>query len=408
MTSEVRPSWEEVDLGALCKFRAGSSFKRERQGKVSGTYPFIKVRDLSIHGSSRWIRDSSNWVDDDDVAALRAKPFPVGAVVFAKIGEALKANRFRLLGQDTLIDNNMMGAIPDPAAIDPKFFFYLLGELRLPDLATGSALPYLRQSDLVKVRTSIPPPDEQQRIAWVLGSLDDKIENNWQVATTLEEIATTLFKARFVDFVDHEDLVDSEVDKVPRNWSLVPVGDLARYVNGKAFTKFGNGQGRMVIRIAELRSGPGGSTVYTDHEAESDFMASPGDILFAWSGSLDVYRWYRPEALINQHIFKVIPEGYPAWFVFHALKQLMPHFQAIAADKATTMGHIKRGDLRTYSVAVPPASEMKAHDAVFAPLFGRALAARVESETLAQLRDRLLPKLISGSVRVDQGARVTT
>ncbi len=93
----------------------------------------------------------------------------------------------------------------------------------------------------------------------------------------------------------------------------------------------------MVIRIAELNSGTGGSTVYNDVPADSDNVAYPGDLSFSWSGSLNVYHWHGDEALINQHIFKVVCADYPQWFVHFHLREAMPFFQGIAADKATTM-----------------------------------------------------------------------
>jgi type I restriction enzyme, S subunit len=260
--------------------------------------------------------------------------------------------------------------------------------------------PYVSLTEQKGLSLDLPPLDQQRAIGGIFHALDGKIENNRRLTKTLEEIASALFKARFIDFLGCDDLVESGIGPIPQGWSSTLIGDLARYVNGKAFTKFGNGQGRMVIRIAELRSGPGKSTIYSDHETEPDFMAAPRNILFAWSGSLDVYRWHRPEALINQHIFKVIPKGFPDWFVFHALKYVMPHFQAIAADKATTMGHIKRADLHAFSVATPPAPALREHDAVFAPLFERAFAASREAETLAQVRDQLLPRLISGQILI--------
>jgi type I restriction enzyme S subunit len=292
---------------------------------------------------------------------------------------------------------------PYTKKLDGRFLQYALvaNKPRLLALAgAGATREALTKAMLSKFEIEVPATEEQRRISAVLGSLDDKIESNRRIAKTLGEIAATLFKARFVDFVDRDDLVESEMGPIPSGWKAVTVGDLAKYVNGKAFTKFGNDQGRMVVRIAELRSGPGNSTVYTDHKAEPDFVAQPGDLLFAWSGSLDIYRWYREEALINQHIFKVVPEGHPAWFVFHALKHVMPHFQAIAADKATTMGHIKRSHLAEYRVAVPLPESLARHDAEFAPLFAQALQAQVEVETLTRIRDELLPRLISGQIRV--------
>ncbi len=307
-------------------------------------------------------------------------------------------------------ESHLIRARIDPQKADPHWLFYFfespLGRNRMQSIVHQVAAAGIRGSDLI--RLAIPRVDlaEQRRVAWVLKTLDDKIETNRRAAKTLDEIASVLFKARFIEFLGCDDFVGSDIGPVPQGWTVTPVGDLARYINGKAFTRFANGRGRIVIRIAELRSGPGASTVYTDHETEPEFMANPGDILFAWSGSLDVYRWYRPAALINQHIFKVIPEGYPNWFVFQALKHAMSHFQAIAADKATTMGHIKRGDLDSFSVAVPPACDFSDHEVVFIPLFEQALAVRIESERLAQIRDHLLPRLIGGLIRVPPGEKL--
>jgi type I restriction enzyme S subunit len=117
-----------------------------------------------------------------------------------------------------------------------------------------------------------------------------------------------------------------------------------------------------------------------------------------------VYRWYRDEALINQHIFKVIADGVPQWMVYFSLKTVMRQLQGIAADKATTMGHIKRSDLARFSIAVPPAEELQRFDSFFAPTFDYSLTAVVETETLTTIRDALLPKLISGNIRVPDTA----
>jgi type I restriction enzyme S subunit len=247
----------------------------------------------------------------------------------------------------------------------------------------------------------MPPLRTIRAITSILGALDDKIVSNRRLARLLERIAQTEFRARFVDFVGVEDRANSGNGPIPSGWHWRAISSLARYVNGKAFTKFGNGRGRMVIRIADLKSGPGGSTVYTDHEPGSDdFIARPGDLLFAWSGSLDVYRWHREEALINQHIFKVVPANVPEWLVYFALKQVMPHFQGIAADKATTMGHIKRSDLTRFGVPFPPQEQLQEFDDFFAPILDLSLGAIIEAESLAGIRDTLLPRLISGQIRV--------
>ena len=156
----------------------------------------------------------------------------------------------------------------------------------------------------------------------------------------------------------------------------------------------------MVIRIAELNSGPGPSTAYSDTVAAPEHVAKPGDLLFSWSGSLGVYRWVRDEALINQHIFKVVCDSFPQWFVHQHLAEALPFFQGIAADKATTMGHIKREHLLQWDIAIPPGEVLEVVDQLIGPLYDHVFVNERESLILVALRDTLLPELLSGEIRV--------
>ncbi len=113
-----------------------------------------------------------------------------------------------------------------------------------------------------------------------------------------------------------------------------------------------------------------------------------------------VARWYRPEAIVNQHIFKVVPTpGTPTWLVHAGILELLDFFRGIAADKATTMGHIQRHHLDEQILLPSPERAMEL-DHWCGPLWQRALAAEQEDLILASVRDALLPKLLSGEVRV--------
>jgi type I restriction enzyme S subunit len=162
----------------------------------------------------------------------------------------------------------------------------------------------------------------------------------------------------------------------------------------------------MVVRIAEINNGPGSSTVYNDIDVLEKHLARPGDVLFAWSGSLTVARWFRPEAIINQHIFKCVPkEGFPRWLLSQLLHRKIDEFRAIAAGKATTMGHIQRKHLDE-PVLMPTSEAISALDARMSSLWERALLAEQESLTLATLRDTLLPQLMSGRLRVKDAEKI--
>jgi hypothetical protein len=159
-------------------------------------------------------------------------------------------------------------------------------------------------------------------------------------------------------------------------------------------------KGRPILRIKELNAGIRDDTLRTDVTAAEEHLARHHDILFAWSGSLAVYRWSGPESLINQHIFKIIPEGYPPWFVYQWVRRHMPEFRAIARDKATTMGHIQRRHLSEARVTLPDSDTLARMSDLLEPLdrWQGILASEIAS--LAATRDALLPKLISGETRV--------
>jgi type I restriction enzyme S subunit len=297
----------------------------------------------------------------------------------------------------------------DRATLHPEFLRYwakspaFISQLHAMGHGTDMA-PYLSLVDQKRLVVGLPPIEEQRSVASVLGALDDKIDGNRRLAGLLEETAATLFRARFVDFVGVEEFEESEIGRIPRGWRVGALTDLARFVNGKAFTKHANGCERPILRISELNGGVDESTPLSDIEAQDDFIARFDDILFAWSGSLGVYRWPGEESLINQHIFKVIPNGWPAWFALAWIEEHMETFRAIARDKATTMGHIQRRHLDDATLPLPPADVIREGHAVLGPIDCHRAALVSESRTLAFVRDALLPKLVSGQIRVPETA----
>jgi type I restriction enzyme, S subunit len=261
---------------------------------------------------------------------------------------------------------------------------YLYWLLRTPQYraycrghATGSAVVALSRRDFL----AFPVPQLnsfRQQLVALLDALENKMESNRRLAAIVPP------------------LINTRVEAIHDNtWESMPVSSLASFVNGGAYTKGATGTGRMVIRIAELNSGPGLSTVYNDLDVPDEKLARPGDILMSWSGSLGLYRWVRDEAIINQHIFKVITDKYPAWLVHDRLLQVMPIFQSIAKDKATTMGHIQRGHLERTTVEMPPSEVIERLDQAIAPLWNRLLVAEREVLKLTAFRDALLPELLS-------------
>lgn len=279
-----------------------------------------------------------------------------------------------------------------PGVSSSDFAYYVATSQLVRDHAIGSmngssGRQRVQFDALANLEIELPSMREQLEIAAVLSSIDDKIEQNQQL---IAEIS---------------DLLRAYVARGIQDGSIaVPVSKLATFVNGGAYTKDATGTGRMVLRIAELNSGPGASTVHNDIDVPEDRVARPGDILMSWSGTLGVYRWFRDEAIINQHIFKVLPTGYPAWLVFDRLEVAMPIFKGVAQDKATTMGHIKRSHLEETEVPVPNPHIVNELDHSASPLWRRMVAAERECVELSLLRDALRPELLAGRLRTQTGS----
>src|ERR1700730_9649982 len=246
--------WAVAALGEICQFRAGFVFKPGLQGQSSGRYPFVKVSDMNLAANAVRIQDANNWVSAHDVRELRARPFPPGTVVFAKIGEALRQNLLRQVVRETIVDNNMMGALPYASRVDPLFFYYVLSQFDFSEIAQGTALPYLTVTALSGLTIEVPPLPEQRAIAQILGALDDKIELTRRVNETLEATARALFKSWFVDFdpvrvkaAGQEprglapDIVSLfpdtfDQDEMPLGWGLGQLSDIANVVMGASPT----------------------------------------------------------------------------------------------------------------------------------------------------------------------------
>lgn len=275
--------------------------------------------------------------------------------------------------------------------VNPMFLYYLFSTRRMAErielLATQAGVPHINLKTLRELKVSLPDLSQQDAVAEVLSAIDDRIE--WCRDGARRAEAVLLGVCRTNEGQD------------------VPVSDMADYVNGGAFTKHADGEGRLVIRISELSSGVSDNSKYAEIDVPAEQTAYPGDILFSWSATLDVYRWTDDEAIVNQHIFKVVPSSdLPGWLVYAKLGEAMPTFQNIAHDRATTMGHIKRGHLEQVRVTLPTPERIAEIAEAGDALWEQHLRLHREARLLAHTRDALLPKLLAGEIRIEDPSRL--
>jgi type I restriction enzyme S subunit len=167
-----------------------------------------------------------------------------------------------------------------------------------------------------------------------------------------------------------------------------------------------------VVKIAELKDGIGAQTKWSQRQAGPTQMIDTGDLLYSWSGSpdtsLDVFLWTKGPGLLNQHIFKVVaPTTVQKRFVFYLLKYLRPILVETARNKQTTgLGHVTVADMKRLLVCWPTNRVLTSFDEKIAPIFDRAFGNTIEAQTFTALRDTLLPKLISGELRVKDAEQI--
>lgn len=321
-----------------------------------------------------------------------------------------------------------------PEVTDTEYAFYVARSAVVRDYAIGqmtgtSGRQRVPPDSLAHLDVAVPPLAEQRAIAALLGTIDDKIELNRRTNDTVEAVALALFKTWFVDFspvrAKAEDrdtgltehlanlfpgrLVASELGAIPEGWKIMPLDKIAHFQNGLALQKFRPAQGEArlpVVKIAQMRAGEANSGEWASANIKPECVVEDGDVLFSWSGSLLVRIWCGGRVALNQHLFKVTSQRYPKWFFLQSLLTHLATFRRIAQDKATTMGHIKRHHLTDALCVVPPDNVIAEASDTFACFLERQVRNELASRTLVALRDALLPRLISGEIRVKDAERI--
>lgn len=280
---------------------------------------------------------------------------------------------------------------------DARFIYYYMTtpefQSELDGRATGTTVIGLRQPELMKCVIRCPEIQEQKVIAAILSSIDAKIIANEKVNDNLYAQAKAIFDNHFIN-----------IDAIPAGWRKGNLLDIANYLNGLAMQKFrpqGNEIGLPVLKIKELRQGScDDSSELCSLRIKPEYIIHDGDVIFSWSGSLLVDIWCGGTCGLNQHLFKVTSDIYDKWFYYLWTAHHLARFIAIAADKATTMGHIKREELAKAEVLIPCEEDYTSLTSIMQPIFELIISNRIEGRKLAVLRDELLPKLMSGEIDV--------
>lgn len=334
------------------------------------------------------------------------------------------------------IAQDMVAIRADPSKVYPPYLFAALRsdemQSAIVNMHVGTLIPHFKKGDFDKLDVPLPDEATQRFIGDMYLALTEKIELNRRMNETLEGMAQAIFRDWFVDFGPVRRKAAGEADPVaimggltpdaaraaelaaifpaafandglPVGWRERPLDTIADFLNGLALQKFPAKAGEPdlpVIKIAELRNGLSERTNRAARTLPAKYIIEDGDFIFSWSGSLMAKVWTLGEGALNQHLFKVSSDDFPQWFYGQWVRHHMPEFQLIAASKATTMGHIQRGHLSSAITICPQEGAIEIMSSVMQPLWDRIVHNELESRTLAETRDYLLPRLMSDAVLV--------
>ena len=336
----------------------------------------------------------------DKIPSRARRKASVGDILFSTVRPNQKHYGIIEAGTENLLVSTGFTVVTvDTTIADPYFIYYYLTQssviesLQAIAEQSTSTYPSIKPSDIEDIELDLPELETQKKIGSTLRMLDRKIALNEEINDNLYAQAKAIFDNHFIN-----------IDAIPAGWRKGNLLDIANYLNGLAMQKFrpqGHEIGLPVLKIKELRQGScDDSSELCSLSIKPEYIIHNGDVVFSWSGSLLVDIWCGGTCGLNQHLFRVTSDIYDKWFYYLWTAHHLARFIAIAADKATTMGHIKREELAKAEVLIPCEEDYTSLTSIMQPIFELIISNRIEGRKLAVLRDELLPKLMSGEIDV--------
>lgn len=396
-------------METIADISSGVGFPKHRQGLRSGEFPFAKVSDITraVVDSDGALSGAVNYINEDDLASLRAKPIPTGSTVFAKIGEALHLNRRARTTIPVILDNNCMALTPHTSKVLPDFLYRFMATVSLSPFAVATAVPSVRKTDVAQIEVPLPPLAEQQQIVAKLDALLRRSKNARaeliRIPRLTERYKQAILAAAFKGKLTSEWRTRNGLT-MNGNWKHKKLGDVSVDVRyGTAAKCHYEPKKIPVLRIPNVVSG-GIDTgdlkfgTFTKKDVEKLSLRA-GDLLVIRSnGSLDLVG---RAALVPQKVEGYLYAGYLIRIRLNP-KEVHPAFVQYAFDEPSIRGHIEglakstsgvkninSEQLKDIRIAIPPIQEQKEIAGKIQAAFSAIDSAHKEASRANLLLDRL-------------------
>ena len=416
--------WQTAALGDLTVNHDGKRRPVKESDRRPGPYPY--------YGASGIVDYVEDYIFDGDY------------LLIAEDGENLRTRQtpiaFMACGKSWV--NNHAHIVTGNGNADTRFLMYALEGTDVSGYLTGAVMPKLTQGNLNKIELNCPPLPEQRAIAHILGTLDDKIELNRRINETLETMARALFKAWFVDFepvrakvtgrwkrgeslpglparlydLFPDRLVESELGEIPEGWRHSAIGEEVGVCGGSTPStkepEFWEGGHHCWATPKDLSALKFPVLLDTDRKITDAGLAKissgllpAGSVLLSSRAPIGYLAIAEVPTAINQGFIGMkCDAALPSVFVLCWCRESMDAILGNA--NGSTFQEISKSNFRPLSVIVPSEPVLTSFQAVADLLYRQLVESERQSLSLAQLRDTLLPKLISGELRVRDAERI--
>lgn len=293
----------------------------------------------------------------------------------------------------------------DKTKADNNYILYSLIKSKKTLLAlasAGSTRNALTKKMIEEFEVFLPSLAEQKRIASILSSLDDKIAVNRRICANLEAQAQALFKSWFVDFTPFKDqpFVDSELGPIPQGWKVGKINEFVDVIYGAPYkSKLFNTQkeGLPLIRIRDLKTCS--PQFYTKELLPNTELVNYGDVVAGMDAEFTPHIWLGETGLLNQRVCKFKP--HTGISPLYSMLMIKPKLEFAQNYKVgTTVSHLGKSDIDKFIVIVPPLDIVKEVSSIFDAVLNEQINLAKENQRLVALRDTLLPKLMSGEIKL--------
>ena len=403
--------WKEVSLSEMGKTITGKTPPSQYPEDFGDEMPFITPSDSF---EKKYINKSDRFLSRSGSDRLKEKIISPNSIMVTCIGSAMGKVAKNSLSSVT---NQQINSIIVNENFDSDYIYYLLKNnyAVLRNAASGStAIPILNKTDFDNLRFKVKLNlNEQRKMVSILSTIDDKIEINNQINQELEAMAKTLYDYWFVqfDFPDQNGkpykssggkmVYNPELKReIPEGWGVENLFNVAEVQYGYPFsTDYFNstGEGVPVIRIRDILGND--ITNYSTEEVEDKYKINVGDVLIGMDGNFHMNYWIKEDCYLNQRVVKVNSDKLPNMVLKYQIEPFIKLREKSVSR--TTVGHLSDKDLKAINVILPKDKYLSSIFEEFESILENIIINQQQNQELTQLRDWLLPMLMSGQVKVE-------